>query len=114
MTVLELAKKYIDRRVLLSTSSKDIFRLIKFILENNVFCFNGKYVLQVCGTAMGTRMAPCYANIFMAELEENFLSGYPYKPPAYYRYIDNIFIILSHGLDLLHNFINSINHGAHA
>ena len=45
----------------------------------------------------------------MAELEENFLSGYPYKPLAYYRYIDDIFIIWSHGLDLLHNFINSIN-----
>ena len=54
-------------------------------------------------------MAPCYANIFMAELEENFLSCYPYKPLAYYRYIAYIFIIWSHGLDLLHNFINSIN-----
>ena len=47
---------------------------------------------------MGTRMAPCYANIFMAELEENFLSGYPYKPLANYRYIDDIFIIWSHGI----------------
>ena len=54
-------------------------------------------------------MAPYYANIFMAEQEENFLYGYPYKPLAYYRYIDDIFIIWSHGLDLLHNFINSIN-----
>ena len=58
---------------------------------------------------MGSRMAPCYANICMAELEENFLSGYPYKPLAYYRYIDDIFIISSHGLDLLLNFTNSIN-----
>ena len=58
---------------------------------------------------MGTRMAQCYANIFMAELEENFLSGYPHRPLAYYRYIDDIFIIWSHGLDHLHNFINSIN-----
>ena len=57
---------------------------------------------------MGTKMAPCYANILMAELDENFLSGYPYKPLAYYRYIDDIFIIWSHVLDLLHNFINSI------
>ena len=57
---------------------------------------------------MGTRMAPCYANIFMAELEENLLSGYPYKPFAYCRYID-IFIIWSHGLDLLRNFFNSIS-----
>ena len=36
------------------------------------------------------------------------LASYPYKPLAYYRYIGDIFIIWSHGLDLLHNFINSI------
>ena len=58
---------------------------------------------------MVTRMAPCYANIFMTELDENFLSGYPYKPLTYYRYIDDIFVIWSHGFDLLQNFINSIN-----
>ena len=93
-------KKYLDRRTLSTTSSEDICQLIKFILENNVFSFNDEFFLQVCGTAMGTRMAPCHANIFMAELEDNFLSGYPYKPLAYYRYIDDIFIIWSHGLDL--------------
>ncbi len=27
---------------------------------------------QVQGTAMGTKMAQAYANIFMAELEENY------------------------------------------
>ena len=101
--------KYLDRRALSTTSSGDICQLTKFTLENNVFCFNDEFFLQVCGTAMGTRMAPCYANIFMADLEENLLSGYPYKPLAYYRYIDDIFITWSHGLDLLHNFINNIS-----
>ena len=109
MTVLVLAKKHLDRRALSTTSSEDICLLIEFKLENNVFSFNDEYFLQVCGTAMGTRMAPCYANIVMAEVEINFLSGYPQKPLAYYRYIVDIFIIWSHGLHLLHNFINSIN-----
>ena len=95
--------------MLLTTSSEDFCQLIKLILENYVFTFNGEFFLQVHGTAMGTRMAPCYTDDFMAELEENFLSSYPYKPLAYHRYIDNIFIIWSHGLDLMHNFINSIN-----
>ena len=95
-------KKYLERRALSTTSSEDISQLIKFILENDLISFNDEYFLQVCGTAMGTRMAPCYTNTFMAELEENTLSGYPYKPLAYYRYIDDIFIIWSHGLDLLH------------
>ena len=58
---------------------------------------------------MGTRMAPYFSNIFRAVVEENLLSGYPKKPLAFYRYIDDIFIIWSHGLDLFHNFISSIN-----
>ena len=44
-------------------------------------------------------MAPYHANIYMAELEENFLNGYLCKPHAYYRYINDIFIIWSQGLD---------------
>ena len=67
-----VCKKYLDRRTLLTTSSEDICQLTKFILENNAISFNGEYFLQECGTAMGTRMAPCYTNIFMAELEEFF------------------------------------------
>ena len=75
-------KIHLDGRALSTTSSEDICQHIKFILENNVLSINDEYFLQVCGTAMGTRMAPCYANIFMAELEEIYLSGYPYKPLA--------------------------------
>ena len=91
-------KKHLDRRALSTTSSEDISELIKSILENYVPSVNDEYFSQECGTAMGTRMAPCYANIFMPELEESFLSGYPYKPLANYRYIDDIFIIWSHGI----------------
>ena len=70
-------KNHLDKRALSTTSSEDICHLIKIRLENNVLSLNDEYFLQVCGTAMGTRMAPCYANIFMAELEANFLTGYP-------------------------------------
>ena len=101
-------KKHLDRRAPSTTSSEDICQLIKFILENNVLSRNDDYFLHASGTAMDNRMVPCYASIFMAELEEIFLSGYPHKPLAHYRYIDDIFIIWSHGLDLLHNLINSI------
>ena len=102
-------KKHIDGSAQSTTSSEDICQLVKSIFENNVFSFNDEYFLHECGSATGTRMAPCYVNTSMAVLEENYLSGYPYKPLAYYIYIDDIFIIWSHGLDLLQNFINSIN-----
>ena len=66
MTVLVLAKNIlIEERYQLPLAN--ICQLIKFILKNNVTSFNDEYFLQVCGTAMGTRMSPCNAKIFMAE-----------------------------------------------
>ena len=67
------------------------------MLKHNVFSLCGEFFLLVRDTTTGTRMAPCYANRFMADVEDNFMSVYPYKSLAYYRYIDDIFIICSHG-----------------
>ena len=47
---------------------KDISTLIQFILTQNYFIFNCSLFLQVNEMAMGTKMAPSYANIFMAVL----------------------------------------------
>ena len=35
------------------------------VLKSNNFEFNGQHYVQKLGTAIGTRMAPSYANIFM-------------------------------------------------
>ena len=44
----------------------DIIRqTLQLILNNNYFEFNGKYYLQTHVTAMGTPVAPSYANLFM-------------------------------------------------
>ena len=48
--------------------------LIQQILTLNNFTFNGEHYLQTQGTAMGTRMVPSYANLFIAKLEETLLS----------------------------------------
>ena len=42
---------------------------------------------------MGAKMAPAYANIFMAELEEKLLDNYVTKPILWKRYIDDILCI---------------------
>ena len=49
--------------------------LMRHILHNNIFEFNGHHFAQVKGTAMGTRMAPAYAGLFMARLEVDFLEA---------------------------------------
>ena len=47
----------------------DLIKLEKLVLKNNYFEFNGKIFRQKLGTAIGTKFAPEYANIFMGCLE---------------------------------------------
>ena len=87
--------------------------LIEFILKNNYFSFNNNFYLQSQGTAMGTKMAPAYANIFMDKIESEMLQNFPLKPSHYMRYIDDIFFIWPHGHSTLkdfHHFVNSFHH----
>ena len=58
---------------------------------------------------MGTKMAPSYAIIFMESVKNSFLSSFPLKPTVYYRYIDDIFMIWSHGMDRFKQFFNNAN-----
>ena len=45
--------------------------LIRMILNMNNFSFNDNHYLQIHGTAMGTKMAPSYANLFLGYFEAN-------------------------------------------
>ena len=54
-------------------------------------------------------MAPTYANIFMYYIENTFLSSFNLKPTAYFRYIDDIFLIWPHGIDTLQTFLENAN-----
>lgn len=67
--------------------------LMSIVLKNNIFQFNGEHYLQVQGMAMGTKMAPSYANLFMGSLEPKLINkGNPHIN-MWKRYIDDIFII---------------------
>jgi hypothetical protein len=60
------------------------------VLEKNNFTFNGDHYLQINGTAMGTKMAPSYANIFMGKLEKQLLESSIERPLSWYRFIDDV------------------------
>ncbi|XP_033099755.1 uncharacterized protein LOC117103324, partial [Anneissia japonica] len=86
--------------------TNDIISITNFILAHNNFTFNNKHYLQIKGTAMGTKMAPNYANIFMSILESKLIASFPLKPLFYRRYIDDIFIIWPHGEYNLKTFMD--------
>ena len=52
-------------------------KLLKLVLESNIFEFDREYFIQLFGTAMGKRVAPTYANICMAKLEKFMLDNCP-------------------------------------
>ena len=68
-----------------------IKEMLRVILKENSFQFNGKNYLQIHGTAMGTKMAVAFANIFMAYIETEILSKSIIKPLIWKRNIDDIF-----------------------
>ena len=70
-----------------------ISNLIHQVLIKNYLKFNHKLYEQIQRTAMGTRMAPNYAIIFMHYLETNFLSNYPKQQKTWLRFIDDTFMI---------------------
>ena len=83
--------------------------LILLVLKSNAFRFGNNIYRQIMGTAMGTPMAPNYANLFMADYETNLIEKYykkkGMKPLVWFRYIDDIFFIWTHGPDELAEFI---------
>ena len=61
------------------------------------------------GTAIGTKFAPAYANLFMTRLEEKLLEASPDKPLIWMRFIDDVFFIWMHGEEKLKSLINHLN-----
>ena len=58
---------------------------------------------------MGTAVAPNYANLFMDRFENKALDNYPLKPLIWKRFIDDIFLIWTHGEESLNQFVDYLN-----
>ena len=58
-------------------------QMLGLILKENSLEFKGENYLQTHGTAMGTKMAVAFANIFIAEIKTNLLNQSRIKPIAW-------------------------------
>ena len=86
-----------------------IEEMLNIVLKNNVMEFNGEFFLQLQGTAMGTKMAPAYANLFMGSLEPKLQSLGRGHIHVWRRFIDDIFLIWIGSHEQLTNYIKQIN-----
>jgi hypothetical protein len=84
------------------------------VLESNVFEFKKEFWIQLLGTAMGTRAAPTYPNIFINQLETEMLENCPNHLREFIfdwkRFIDDILLLFLgtyEQLEELYTYLNS-------
>ena len=83
--------------------------MLRLILKENSFHFNGKNFLQTHRTAMGTKMAVSFANIFMAAVETEIIERSSKKPLIWKRYIDDVFSLWNLNKEEITAFIELAN-----
>ncbi|XP_040285898.1 uncharacterized protein LOC120999093 [Bufo bufo] len=108
---LRATKAQLERNKEMKTSQADfILEGIQHILEHNYFYFEGGFYLQIRGTAMGTRFAPSYANLFLAQWEREFIDSHRGGDLVLWRrYIDDIILIWKGDQESLNKFISELN-----
>ena len=89
----------------------EVMSLLKFVLENCVFSFQGNFYKQLHGTAVGSHCSPVVANIYMEYFEDLALGPeLPIPVEEWKRYVDDIFSIIPKGKrDIMLNYLNSID-----
>ena len=106
---LDSLRRYLKTRDNKQISGDTLTELAEVVVKNNIFEFDEKTFKQKRGTAIGTKFAPPYAILFMANLEEKMLEGFEKKPVIWWRYRDDIFFIWENGEESLKVFIEQVN-----
>ena len=107
---LDLMKRHLDKINLFGLTLKDVKVLLEHCLNNNFIRFGKNYYKQTTGIAMGSRIAPPLAIVFMNAVESLILaSDKILQPVLYLRYIDDVIGIWTHGAHALDRFFDFIN-----
>lgn len=107
---IDIFKLFLETRSDKSVPTSFLITLLTLVLTCNILVFNNEYFLQCIGTAMGTRVAPTFACLFLGAIEHMFLKAWKGIPPRLYkRYIDDIFLLWSGSEQDLLKFISHLN-----
>lgn len=106
---LSALKHFLDQRPTQNPPTTTLLRLAELVLTTNGFSFDGKYYVQVGGVAMGSKLGPSYACLFVGYQE--YLISQQYEGPFPHlikRYIDDIVGATSLPLHQLQDFIDFV------
>ena len=90
--------------------------MLELVLKNNIFEFNSELFIQLIGTAMGSKPAPSYANIFMAKRIDSLIRNLARTTndgvdplDLLKRFLDDIFLVYTGSVRSLHLFLSELN-----
>ncbi|CAF5101003.1 unnamed protein product, partial [Rotaria sp. Silwood1] len=87
-----------------------IIRLSRFVMKNNYFSYDGQYYHQIRGGAMGSPLTLTIANCYMFFYEQQIIKQIHNSGGLYFRYIDDIFIVINWPARHLLKQIDKWNH----
>ena len=101
---------FLNRRPVLQPPTHTLVHLAELVLTLNTFSFNENFYRQTGGVAMGSRLRPNYACLFMGHIEEQIFDQYTgTKPALYKRYIDDIAGATSGSREEIEDFATYVN-----
>ena len=107
---LRALQHFFDLRPVLEPSTPTLLRLAELVLTLNCFSFGDRYFKQINGVAMGTKMGPSYANLFVGYIENLIFQQYTGPKPEFFgRYIDDCIGATSCSREDLDSFISYVN-----
>ncbi|CAJ0930540.1 unnamed protein product, partial [Ranitomeya imitator] len=89
-----------------------LLELLEIVLTENFFIFEDTFYVQTQGSAMGSNVAPPYANCFMSVFESDYIySNALFKSHCilWRRYIDDVFCLWKGTGESLQEFFDQIN-----
>ena len=107
---LKALEHYLEKSDIEHLHIPTILRLAELVLSLNSFAFEDHHYQQTRGVAMGTKMGPSFACLFVGFVEEQALSHYTGTQPALFkRYIDDCLGVSVGSRDDLVSFIQHMS-----
>ncbi|XP_052223979.1 uncharacterized protein LOC127839634 [Dreissena polymorpha] len=94
----------LNRRVQPEVPTNDMITMMDTVLNNNTISFNGDHYMQNEGTAIGSHLGMNYASTYMGAWETELFSKSSKHPIAFFRFVDDVWGLWTHGLEALKTF----------
>ncbi len=92
-----------------SISNVGIMKLLRHVLSECYFSWDGILYQQTSGLPMGSRLSPILANLYMEHLEHSVLCATSAKPKMFFRYVDDIIIVWNAKKGSFEPFLEELN-----